>query len=40
LVEKILEGSEKNEIIFPLSISHLEETMKISNKKRKDELLL
>jgi hypothetical protein len=39
LVEKILEGSEKNEIIFPLSISHLEETMKISNKKRKDRLV-
>lgn len=38
LVEKILEASEKCEVIFPLSMSHLEETTKISDVKRKDEL--
>lgn len=39
LVGKILEASEKYEVIFPLSISHLEETMKISSARRKNELV-
>lgn len=39
LVKKILEASEKYKVIFPLSISHLEETMKISSKRRKNELV-
>lgn len=39
LVGKILDASEKNGVIFPLSISHLVETMKISNERRKNELV-
>jgi hypothetical protein len=39
LVGKILEASEKHEVIFPLSMSHLEETMKISSARRKNELV-
>lgn len=38
LVEKILEASEKRQVVFPLSISHLDETMRISNTKRKNRL--
>lgn len=38
LVEKILEASEKPQVIFPLSISHLDETMHISNTKRRNRL--
>jgi len=38
LVEKVLEASEKGQAIFPLSISHLDETMRISNTKRKNRL--
>ena len=39
LVDKIFEASEKYKVIFPLSISHLEETMKISSARRKNELV-
>lgn len=39
LIGKILEAFEKNEVIFPLSVSHLEETMKIFNTRRKNELV-
>jgi len=38
LVKRILESSEKDQIIFPLSISHLEETMRIANRRHKDQL--
>jgi len=38
LVEKIFQSSERGQLIFPLSISHFEETMKIGNSKRKSQL--
>lgn len=38
LVEKILEASEEGQLIFPLSISHLDETMRISDTRRKNQL--
>lgn len=38
LVKKILEVSETGEAIFPLSMTHLDETTKISNSKRRTQL--
>jgi len=38
LIERILEGSDKGKLVFPLSISHLDETMRISNARRKKQL--
>jgi len=37
-VRKILEVSRENRVIFPLSISHLDETMRISNGERRNRL--
>lgn len=39
LIGKIIGSSEKHKVIFPLSISHLVETMKISSVRRKNELV-
>ena len=38
LIERIFQSSEKGQLISPLSISHLEETMKIANSRRKSQL--
>jgi hypothetical protein len=38
LVERILEGSDEGKLVFPLSISHLDETMRISNARRRNQL--
>ena len=38
LVGKIFQSSEKGQLIFPLSISHFEETMKIASSRRKSQL--
>lgn len=38
LLKKILDASEKNRIIFPLSLSHINETNRISSKKRRNQL--
>jgi len=38
LIERILQSSEKGQLIFPLSLSHFEETMKIGNSRRKSQL--
>jgi hypothetical protein len=38
LVSKILEYSEISLLLFPLSISHLEETLRITSSRRKSQL--
>lgn len=38
LVQKIIEASRENRAIFPLSISHLDETMRISDDERRNRL--
>ena len=38
LIEKLFKASENSQVIFPLSILHLEETMRISDTKRKSQL--
>lgn len=37
-LEKIFESSEKGQMIFPLSISHFEETMRIASSNRRSQL--
>jgi hypothetical protein len=38
LVKKLLEASEKGQMIFPLSLSHIDETNRITDDKRRNQL--